>query len=81
MAAYLHGHKPVIHGNLLSKEVSADGGLVLIAELLVDILIHQRGLSHTAIQQEGSSVVLRAVIGVISAKMFLSMAPVHYPDV
>jgi len=39
--AYLHGHEAIIDKNLLGQEVGSDGGLVLVAELLVHILVHQ----------------------------------------
>lgn len=44
---YLHGHSAIIDLDLLGQEVGADGGLVLVAELFVDILVHQRGLSDS----------------------------------
>jgi hypothetical protein len=37
--------------NLLGQEISADGGLVLVRELLVDILVHKRCLADTAITE------------------------------
>lgn len=45
--AYLHGHEAIIDKNLLGQEVGTDSGLVLIAELFVNILVHQRCLSDT----------------------------------
>ena len=44
---YLHGDETVIDHDLLCQKVCADRGLVLVAELLVDILVHQRGLADT----------------------------------
>jgi hypothetical protein len=44
---YLHCHKPVIHHHLFGKKVSTDCGLILIAELLIHILVHERGLPNS----------------------------------
>jgi hypothetical protein len=61
---YLHGDQPVIHLHLLCQEVCTNSGLVLAAELLVHVLIHQRCLAHTAGgQQEGGAVVTANVAG------------------
>lgn len=51
----LHGDEPVVHLHLLCEEVGADGGLVLAAELLVHVLVHQRRLADAAgsVQQAG----------------------------
>lgn len=45
----LHCHQPVIHHHLLGKKICTDCGFILIAELLIDILVHQRGLPNTRI--------------------------------
>lgn len=42
----LHSDQPVINHDLFCEEVSADRGLVLVAEFFVHILVHQRGLAH-----------------------------------
>lgn len=52
--AYLHGHEAIINKNLLGQEVGTDGGLVLVAELFVDILVHQRSLSDTTHKKNNS---------------------------
>jgi hypothetical protein len=41
--AYLHGHYSVIYRDLFGEKVSADGGFVACAELLVDL----RGVMKT----------------------------------
>ena len=45
---YLHCDEAIIDVDFLGKEVGANGGFVLVAELLVYILVHQRSLPHTA---------------------------------
>jgi len=47
----LHGYKSVVHHNLFCQEVSANGSFVLVAELFVNILVHEGGLSHPAVSQ------------------------------
>ena len=47
MFSRLHGDISVVNEDLLGQEVSANGGLVLVGELLVHILVHQRGLADT----------------------------------
>ena len=37
----LHGDHPVVHHHLFGQEVSANCGLILVAELLIDILVHK----------------------------------------
>lgn len=44
---YLHCDKSVIHHDLFRQEISAYCGFVLVAELLIHILVHQRGLPHS----------------------------------
>ena len=47
----LHRDQPVVNHHLLGEEVSPDGGLVLVAELFVHVLVHQRRLSHPTVSQ------------------------------
>ena len=42
----------MVEHHLLGEEVGANGGLVLVAELLVDILVHQGGFAHAAVPQD-----------------------------
>ena len=44
----LHGDQPVADVHLFWKEVGADRRLVLIAEALVHVLVHQRRFTHSA---------------------------------
>mmetsp|Transcript_47618 Transcript_47618/g.95305 ORF Transcript_47618/g.95305 Transcript_47618/m.95305 type:complete len:220 (-) Transcript_47618:40-699(-) len=48
----LHGHKPVVHIHLLGQEIGSDRCLVLIAELLVDILVHQRRFANPGVTKD-----------------------------
>jgi len=48
----LQGHKTVVDHDLLGEEISTDGGTVLVRELLVHVLVHQRSLSHTAVTED-----------------------------
>ena len=48
----LHGDQPVVHHDFLGQEVSSDGGLVLVTELLVDVLVHQGRLAYAAVAQD-----------------------------
>jgi hypothetical protein len=48
----LEGNELVVHHHLLRQKIGADRGLVLIAELLVDILVHQAGLTDAAVAQD-----------------------------
>jgi hypothetical protein len=41
----LHGNKAVVDHDLLCEEVGTDSSLVLVAEALVDVLVHEGGLS------------------------------------
>ncbi len=45
--ADLHGDEAVLNHDLLGQEVSTNGGLVLVAELAVHILVHKRCLADT----------------------------------
>ena len=38
--------------DLLGQEISADGGLVLVGELLVHVLVHERRLANTAVAED-----------------------------
>jgi hypothetical protein len=49
---YLEGDKLVVHHHFLRQKISADRGLVLIAEFLVHILVHQAGLTDAAVAQD-----------------------------
>ena len=44
----LHRDQPVVHLHLLRQEIGADGGFVLLAELAVHVLVHQRRLADAA---------------------------------
>jgi len=41
----LHGDEAVVDHDLLGQKIGANGGLILIGELGVDELVHQRGLA------------------------------------
>jgi len=45
----LQSHQLVVDHDLLSEEIGTNGGLVLVAVALVNILVHQRGLTDVAI--------------------------------
>jgi hypothetical protein len=40
------------NGDVFDSQVCANGGLVLITESLVDVLVHQRSLSHTTVPED-----------------------------
>lgn len=42
----LHGDQPVVHHHLFGQKVSANCSLVLVAELVINVLVHQRSLSN-----------------------------------
>lgn len=44
---YLHRDESVIHHDFFRQEISTYCGFVLITELLIHILVHQRGLSNS----------------------------------
>lgn len=44
----LHGYDSVIDDHFFSEEICAYCRLVLVAELLVDVLVHKRRFAHTA---------------------------------
>ena len=41
----LHGDESIVHLHLFGEEIGADRGLVLLAELPVDVLVHQARLA------------------------------------
>ncbi len=49
---YLHGDHLVVDGDLLGQKIGADRGLVLVAELLQHVLVHQRCLADTEREQK-----------------------------
>jgi len=51
LLAHLHRDDPIVDHHLFGQEISADGCLVLVGKLLVDVLVHQRGLTHARITQ------------------------------
>jgi len=51
LLAHLHRDDPVVDHHLFGQEISANGCLVLVGELLVDVLVHQRRLTHARIAQ------------------------------
>lgn len=48
----LHRHRSVVHHHLLRQEVRSDRRLVLVRELVVHELVHQRRLAHSAVSQD-----------------------------
>mmetsp|Transcript_19291 Transcript_19291/g.54011 ORF Transcript_19291/g.54011 Transcript_19291/m.54011 type:complete len:202 (-) Transcript_19291:22-627(-) len=48
----LHCHCLVIHLYLLGQEISPNGGLVLLGELPLHVLVHQTGLAHATVPQD-----------------------------
>ena len=44
--AYLQGHGAILNLDLLGQEIGTDGGLILGAKLLVDVLVHEGRLAH-----------------------------------
>jgi len=50
----LHSNQPVIDHDFFCQEVGSDGRLVLVAEPLVHILVHERGLSDTTVAQNNN---------------------------
>lgn len=49
---HLHGNEPIVDHHFFGQEIGADGRLVLVGELLVDILVHQRRLADARIAQD-----------------------------
>ena len=49
MRTHLHRHETVIDKDFLGEKVGTDSGLVLVWELFVHILVHERCLADTAI--------------------------------
>jgi hypothetical protein len=48
----LHGDEPVVNHDFFCEEVGADGRFVLVAEFLINILVHQRRFPHARIPQD-----------------------------
>ena len=48
----LHGDKLVLNHHLLREEVGTDGRFVLVGELAVDVLVHQRRLADTTVAKD-----------------------------
>lgn len=48
----LHGDDAVVDHDLLCEEIGADGGLVLVGELLVHVLVHERSLADTTVAED-----------------------------
>jgi len=48
----LKSHETIIDHDFLGQEISTDCCTVLVRELLVDVLVHQRSLSHTAVTKD-----------------------------
>jgi len=48
----LKGDKTIVNHDFLGEEISTDGGTVLVGELLVDVLVHQRSLTHTTVTKD-----------------------------
>ena len=40
------------YSHLFGEEVCADGGLILVGELLVNVLVHQRRLAHARVAED-----------------------------
>jgi len=51
LLAHLHRNDPIVDHHLFGQEISADSCLVLIGKFFVDVLVHQRGLTHARIAQ------------------------------
>jgi len=50
--ADLQCEEAVVDLDLLGEEIGANGGLVLVAELPVDVLVHQRRLADPAVAED-----------------------------
>lgn len=48
---YLHCDEPIIHHHFFCEEICSNRCLVLIAEFLINILVHQRSLTNPAVSQ------------------------------
>lgn len=49
--AYLHCDDSIVDHHLFGQKICADSCLVLVGKLLVDVLVHQRRLTHARITQ------------------------------
>ncbi len=56
--------------DLFCEEVRSNGGLVLVGELLVHVLIHQGGLSHPAVAKDDHLHVIGIESDAISAVLW-----------
>jgi len=50
----LHRNQPVVDHDFFCQEVGSDSRLVLVAEPLVYVLVHERGLSDTTVAQNNN---------------------------
>jgi hypothetical protein len=48
----LYGDERVVHQHLFGEEVGANGGLVAVAEFLVDVLVHQGGFADATVTED-----------------------------
>ena len=48
----MHGYKLVVDHHFLGEEISTDGRLVLVAELLIHVLVHQRRLADARVAED-----------------------------
>lgn len=48
ISPYLHCDESVVHHDFFRQEISTYCGFVLVAELLIHILVHQRGLPNSS---------------------------------
>ena len=60
LRGHLHGDEPVVDLHLFSEKICSDCGFVLAGEFLIDILIHEGGLSYTGVACRASHRPLRA---------------------
>lgn len=68
MNANLHGDQSVVHHHLFSQEVSSDCGLILITELIIHILVHQRGLPNSVKDKQDHALETRAADALIQQR-------------
>ncbi len=47
----LHGDRSVVDEDFLGKEVRANGGLVLVGEFLIHVLVHQGRFADSAVAE------------------------------
>lgn len=48
----LHCYKSVVHHHFLGEKVCSYCGLVLVTELFIHVLVHERGLPHSGVSQD-----------------------------